>query len=126
MKRLLLLANGGNIKPSVNMVFDDGRVETRNFNIRLGKNVPILSKKSLVRKDFFRACNVEDDVFINAWFDGNFHLDDRGNIGHVPFFKIIKGMDFIFEPICVPKRNEFFILNHIKISVNGRLERILR
>jgi hypothetical protein len=52
VKRLLLLLNGNNIRQCVDMVFNNGRVKTKHFCIRIGKDALKIMKMSLICKDF--------------------------------------------------------------------------
>ena len=48
-----LLAYGGHIGPCVDVVFHDGWIQPRNFNVRPCKDVTELLEESFVGSDFF-------------------------------------------------------------------------
>ena len=61
-------------------------------------------KESFVSCEFLRgACGANGDFFYDAWFNVNVNFDYGGDVGHVPFFKIIGGRDRVFEPSIFPE-----------------------
>jgi hypothetical protein len=60
-------------------------------------------EKGFVGSDLFRsACSANSDFLDDSIFDGNIDFDGRGNVGHIAFFKSIRGRDRIFEPVDMP------------------------
>jgi hypothetical protein len=64
-------------------------------------------KEVFVSNDLFRgACNANGELFYDAWFDVNFNFYYGRDVGHVSFFKSIRGRDRVVELVNVPRRNK--------------------
>lgn len=52
--RPLFLLNAGCIRPSIETMFDDGRIKSRHFCVQQGKDIMKLFKKVFLRGNLFR------------------------------------------------------------------------
>jgi hypothetical protein len=60
-------------------------------------------EEGFVGSDFFRsACGSNGDFLDDSMFDENINFDGRGNVGHIAFFKRIKGRDRVVELVDMP------------------------
>jgi hypothetical protein len=83
-------------------------------------------KESFVSYEFFRgSCNANGDLFYDPWFDGNVNFDSGGNIGHVSFFKSIRGMDRVVEPVYMPGWNKILGLDFTCGGLDRRVKGFL-
>jgi len=95
-----LLTDWFGIRPCVDMVFDNGGIESGHFGVGLGENIAEFLEKLSVSFNFFRcASGTQGDIFFDSWFDRNVNFNGRRDIGHVSFFESIRCRDGIFEPI---------------------------
>jgi hypothetical protein len=65
------------------------------------------------------ASSSNGDFFDDSMFSGNVDFDCGGNVGHITFFKSIRGRNGIFEPIYRPGGDKIFGFDR----VNGVLVR---
>jgi hypothetical protein len=60
-------------------------------------------EESFVGSNFFRsACGANSDFLDDSIFHGNIDFDGGGNVGHISFFKSIKGRDRVVELVDMP------------------------
>jgi hypothetical protein len=84
-------------------MFDDRGIEARHFHVGPGKNVSIFLEEGFICDDFLRSSSSSNgDFFDDAIFDGNVDFNGWGNVGHVSFFKSIRGRNGVFEPVDRP------------------------
>jgi hypothetical protein len=63
----------------------------------------VFLEEGFVGGDLLRsACGANGDFLDDSIFYGNIDFDGRGNVGHVAFFKSIKGRDGVVEPVDMP------------------------
>lgn len=85
MDRPLTSMDKGGIRPSVNVMLNNGRINYRHFKIILHENIIEFFKQISVRINLFQAALFpQDDIFFNPWFIQNVDFDGRGNV--YPYF----------------------------------------
>ena len=95
-----LLADWFGVRPGVDMMLDNGRIESGHFRIGPGEDIAEFFEKLGVSFNFFRgALGTQCDVFFDSWCGRNVNFDGRRDIGHVSFFESIRCRDGVFEPI---------------------------
>ena len=63
----------------------------------------VFFEEGYVGGDFFRsACGANGDFLDDSIFYGNVDFDGRGNVGHVTFFKSIRGRNGFVELVDMP------------------------
>jgi len=86
------------------MMFKNRRIEARHLYVGPDKDVLVFLEESFAGGDFFkRACDANGDFLYNPRFNGNIDFDGGGNIGHITFFKSVRGRDRVIEPIYRPR-----------------------
>jgi hypothetical protein len=67
------------------------------------KNISVFLEEGFIGGDFLRSeCGANGDFLYDSIFDGNIDFDGGGNVGHISFFKSIRGMDGFVELIDMP------------------------
>jgi hypothetical protein len=60
-------------------------------------------EEGFIGGDFLRsASGASGDFLDDSMFDGNIDFDGQGNVGHVAFFKRIRGRNGVVEPVDMP------------------------
>jgi hypothetical protein len=84
-------------------MFKNRGIKARHCYVWLGKNISIFLEEGFVGGDFFRsACGANGGFIDDSIFYGNIDFDGRGNVGHISFFKSIRGRDRVVEPVYMP------------------------
>jgi hypothetical protein len=84
-------------------MFNNRGIKDGHFFVWPDKNVSVFLEESFVSYKFFRrAYNSYRDFLYDSRFDGNIDFDGEGNIGHVAFFKSIRGRYMVIEPVYMP------------------------
>jgi hypothetical protein len=60
-------------------------------------------EEGFIGGDFLKsASGANGDFLNNSIFDGNIDFDGGGDVGHIAFFKSIRGREGVVEPVDMP------------------------